>query len=291
MRTSSWKNYELIDASDGERLERWGDVILIRPDPQVIWKTKKNNRYWTDFHARYFRSKSGGGGWKFVKNIHSPWQISYKNLKFNLKTMSFKHTGVFPEQASNWEFLQKIIVNSNKKINILNLFAYTGGATLACLSSGANVCHVDSSKGMVFWAKENAKISGLSEKPIRWIVDDCLKFISKEVKRNKKYDGIIMDPPTYGRGNNGEIWKLESDLHKLIELCSNVLDNNPSFFMVNSYTTGLSPAIMEYLVREVIQKKFGGFVQSDEIGLPVAESGLVLPAGSTTIWTSKKLIF
>ncbi len=270
MREAQWKDYELIDCSDGERLERWGDIVLIRPDPQIIWHTPKKNPLWKNAHARYMRSSSGGGAWQYYQKIPSQWSIKYNDLTFNIKPMGFKHTGVFPEQA----------------VKILNMFAYTGAATLACLKAGASVCHVDASKGMVQWAKENAVSSGLQDKPVRWLVDDCVKFVQREQRRGNKYDGIIMDPPSYGRGPNGEVWKLEEQLFSLVELCLPILSDNAEFFILNSYTTGLSPAVMEYLLGVMLKSKFGGMVTSSEIGLHVTESGLTLPCGSTAIWQS-----
>lgn len=288
MRVANWEDYELIDASDGERLERWGNVILIRPDPQIIWKTPKDHYLWKRANARYHRSSSGGGKWEVYKKIPDVWKIKYKDISFQIKPMGFKHTGVFPEQATNWDFVDNIIRSSNKELNVLNLFAYTGGATLACLNAGARVCHVDASKGMVQWAKENASVSNLSGKPVRWLVDDCIKFVQREQRRGNKYDGIIMDPPSYGRGPNGEVWRLEEQLYSLVELCSTVLSKNPEFFVLNSYTTGLSPAVMKYLLGTVLVPKFGGSVSADEIGLSVTNSGLVLPCGSTAIWRRNK---
>ncbi|MEE0266299.1 MAG: class I SAM-dependent methyltransferase [Acutalibacteraceae bacterium] len=284
MRVANWQDYELIDASAGERLERWGDIILIRPDPQIIWNTPKEHYLWKQAHARYHRSSTGGGKWQVYKKIPDVWQIKNNDICFQIKPMGFKHTGVFPEQATNWEFVDKLIRESKNEVNVLNLFAYTGGATLACLNAGARVCHVDASKGMVQWAKENAQVSGLSGKPVRWLVDDCIKFVQREQRRGNKYDGIIMDPPSYGRGPNGEVWKLEEQLYSLVELCSTVLSKNPKFFVLNSYTTGLSPAVMEYLLGTVLVPKFGGKVSADEIGLRVTNTGLVLPCGSTAIW-------
>ncbi len=286
MRTANWKDYELIDTSAGERLERWGNVILIRPDPQIIWDTPKNNPMWREANARYLRSQTGGGSWQELKKVPSMWKINYGELTFQLKTMGFKHTGIFPEQAVNWDFAMKKIQASGRPVKVLNLFGYTGAATLACLKAGAEVCHVDASKGMVAWAKENAAASNLGDRPVRWLVDDCIKFVQREQRRGNTYDGIIMDPPSYGRGPNGEIWKLEEQLYPLVEMCVPILSENPLFFILNSYTTGLSPAVMEYLLNILIQKKFGGVVSSSEIGLPVTQSGLVLPCGSTAIWES-----
>ncbi len=287
MRTANWKDYELIDTSAGERLERWGNVILIRPDPQIIWDTPKSNPMWRQANARYLRSQTGGGNWQELKKVPSMWKINYGELTFQLKTMGFKHTGIFPEQAVNWDFAMKKIQTAGRPVKVLNLFGYTGAATLACLKAGAEVCHVDASKGMVAWAKENAAASNLGDRPVRWLVDDCIKFVQREQRRGNTYDGIIMDPPSYGRGPNGEIWKLEEQLYPLVEMCVPILSENPLFFILNSYTTGLSPAVMEYLLNVLIQKKFGGGVSSSEIGLPVTQSGLVLPCGSTAIWESK----
>lgn len=287
MREAEWKDYELIDTSKGERLERWGNIILIRPDPQIIWETEKKNPLWKQAHARYHRSSSGGGKWQTYKKIPDVWEIGYKDITFRIKPMGFKHTGVFPEQAVNWDFVDSTIRKSNRQLNVLNLFAYTGGATLACANAGAKVCHLDASKGMVQWAKENSVASELYDKPIRWLVDDCLKFVQREQRRGNKYDGIIMDPPSYGRGPNGEVWKLEEQLFNLVNECVKVLSNKPEFFILNSYTTGLSPAVMQYLLGAILIPKFGGVVTADEIGLKVTETGLVLPCGSTAIWKRK----
>lgn len=284
MRTANWKDYELIDTSGGERLERWGNVILIRPDPQIIWNTPKKNPMWKQANARYHRSQTGGGSWQELKTVPPMWKIGYNGLTFQLKTMGFKHTGIFPEQAVNWDFAMEKIRSANRPVKVLNLFGYTGAATLACMKAGAQVCHVDASKGMVSWARENAAASGLADKPVRWIVDDCVKFVQREQRRGNTYDGIIMDPPSYGRGPNGEVWKLEEQLYPLVEMCLPVLSEHPLFFILNSYTTGLSPAVMEYLLGVMLGGKFGGKVSSSEIGLPVTETGLVLPCGSTAIW-------
>lgn len=284
MRTANWKDYELIDTSGGERLERWGNVTLIRPDPQIIWDTPKENPLWKQADARYHRSQTGGGSWQELKKVPAVWKIGYKGLTFQIKTMGFKHTGIFPEQAVNWDFYEEKIRAANRPVKVLNLFGYTGAATLACLKAGAQVCHVDASKGMVAWARENAAASGLSDRPVRWLVDDCIKFVQREQRRGNTYDGIIMDPPSYGRGPNGEVWKLEEQLYGLVEQCLPILSDRPLFFLLNSYTTGLSPAVMQYLLGVLIQKKHGGRVSSDEIGLPVTQSGLVLPCGSTAIW-------
>ena len=282
--TDNWKDYELIDCSDGERLERWGDIILIRPDPQIIWSSKKKNPLWKNAHARYHRSNKGGGHWEMYKKVPQSWSIRFKNLTFNVKPMGFKHTGVFPEQAVNWEWVQDRIKAEKRPLNILNLFGYTGCATLAAMDAGAKVCHVDASKGMVNWAKENAQSSKLADKPVRWLVDDCVKFVNREVRRGNKYDGIIMDPPSYGRGPGGEVWKIEEQIYSFIELCIKVMSDNPSFLILNSYTTGLSPAVMEYLLNVELVSRFGGKVSADEIGLKVTETGMCLPCGSTVIW-------
>lgn len=282
--SNNWKDYELIDCSDGERLERWGDIILIRPDPQIIWHSDRKNPLWRNAHARYHRSNKGGGHWEMYKKVPDSWQIRFKNLRFNVKPMGFKHTGVFPEQAVNWDWVQDKIKQENRPLNILNLFGYTGCATLAAMDAGAKVCHVDASKGMVNWAKENAQSSGIADKPVRWLVDDCVKFVNREIRRQNKYDGIIMDPPSYGRGPGGEVWKIEEQIYSFIELCVKVMSGNPSFLILNSYTTGLSPAVMEYLLNVELVPRFGGNVSADEIGLKVTETGMCLPCGSTVIW-------
>lgn len=284
MREAIWQDYELIDTSAGERLERWGDIILIRPDPQIIWETEKTNPLWKAANARYVRSKSGGGAWQKYHSVPDVWKIGWNGLTFRLKPMGFKHTGIFPEQGVNWAFAGEKIRQANGPVKVLNLFGYTGAATLACMQAGAAVTHVDASKGMVQWARENADVCGLAEKQVRWLVDDCVKFVQREQRRGNTYDGIIMDPPSYGRGPNGEVWKLEEQLYPLVEMCLPVLSDNPLFFILNSYTTGLSPAVMEYLLGVLLQKKFGGNVSADEIGLRVTETGLVLPCGSTAIW-------
>ncbi len=281
---SGFNDYEIIDTSNGEKLERWGDTVLIRPDPQIIWNTEKKNKSWHNAAARYLRSSKGGGEWQYNKKIKDSWVINYKSLKFNIKPTGFKHTGLFPEQAVNWDYFTNTIKKQNRKISVLNLFAYTGGATLACAAVGANVCHVDASKGMVAWARENAQLSNLSESPIRWIVDDCEKFVAREIKRGNRYDAIIMDPPSYGRGPGGEIWKLEDQIYDMVSLCSQVLSDNPLFFVLNSYTTGLSPSVMEYLLGVTVGTKFKGKITCDEIGLKVTQTGYNLPCGSTAIW-------
>ncbi len=283
-----WKDYELLDASSGERLERWGDIILIRPDPQIIWNTEKKDKRWFSAHARYIRSQSGGGRWEVYKKLPDRWNISYDEMKFNVRTMGFKHTGVFPEQAVNWDFAAKKIKEADRELSILNLFGYTGCASLSALSAGARVCHVDASKGMVQWARDNAKESSLEEKPVRWLVDDCIKFVKRELRRGNKYDGIIMDPPSYGRGPGGEVWKLETEIYSFIELSAQLLSDDARFFILNSYTAGLSPSVMQYILSSVITPKLGGKVTCDEIGLPVTDSSLVLPCGSTAIWENVK---
>ncbi len=281
----NWKDYEIIDTSKGEKLERWGDYMLVRPDPQVIWDTPKNNRYWKRPNAHYHRSKKGGGEWEFF-DLPKQWTISYKSLTFNLKPFSFKHTGLFPEQATNWDWFGDLIKNAGRPIKVLNLFAYTGGATLAAAAAGAAVTHVDASKGMVSWAKENAVSSGLGDAPIRWIVDDCQKFVEREIRRGNHYDAIIMDPPSYGRGPKGEIWKIEDAIFPLICLCEKLLSDRPLFFLVNSYTTGLAPAVLTYMISTALAKH-EGTVESQEIGLPVSSNGLVLPCGASGRFTGK----
>ena len=286
-KAEKWKDYEVLDTSDGEKLERWGSYILVRPDPQVIWFTPRNDRRWREYDAKYARSNSGGGQWS-RNRLPERWQIHYRELTFNVKPMNFKHTGVFPEQAENWDFIDTAIRAAGRPVSVLNLFAYTGGATLAAAAAGASVCHVDAAKGMVAWAKENAAASGLVEAPIRWIVDDCAKFVEREIRRGRRYDAVIMDPPSYGRGPSGEIWKLEKDLYPFVKLVSGVLSDKPLFFILNSYTTGLAPSVLTCLLDTLITPRFGGHTESDELGLPVTDSGLVLPCGATGRWTSKK---
>lgn len=282
-----WKDYELLDCSDGERLERWGDVILIRPDPQVIWKTPKKHPMWKNANARYLRSSTGGGHWEILRKTPDSWRINYKDLSLNVKTMGFKHTGIFPEQAVNWDYTAEIIKKAGRPVRVLNLFSYTGGATVACLKAGAQVVHVDASKGMVAWAKENAAASSVADKPVRWIVDDCIKFVQREIRRGNKYDIIIMDPPSYGRGPGGEVWKLEDEVYGFVELCTKVLSDDPLMVLINSYTTGLSPAVMQYILGALVVPKFGGEVTGSEIGLPVTRTGMVLPCGASAIWKKK----
>ena len=289
---NNWKDYEIIDCSSGEKLERWGKYVLLRPDPQVIWSTAKESHYYKKLNAHYHRSNKGGGEWEFF-DLPEQWTISYPvcnhSLTFNLKPFAFKHTGLFPEQAVNWDWFSSIIYNEIKEnkrpIKVLNLFAYTGGATLAAAAAGAQVTHVDASKGMVQWAKENAASSNLADAPIRWLVDDCRKFVEREIRRGNTYDGIIMDPPSYGRGSKNEIWKIEDDIFPFIQLCEQILSKHALFFLVNSYTTGLQPAVLNYMISTALLKNHPGTVTADEIGLPVTESGLVLPCGASGRWT------
>lgn len=280
----NWKDYELIDTSGGERLERWGTVTLIRPDPQVIWETAKKDPRWKNADAHYLRSRSGGGHWEVNRPVPEGWLVHYGDLTFRLKTMGFKHTGLFPEQACNWDYAMRKIRSAGRPINVLNLFAYTGAATVACAKAGASVCHVDAAKGMVAWGRENAAASGLGDAPIRWIVDDCAKFVEREIRRGRRYDAIIMDPPSYGRGPGGEVWKLEQNLWPFVSLCAGVLSDDPLFVIINSYTTGLSPSVLSYVTESIFTKKFGGRSESRELGLPVTDSGLVLPCGATCRW-------
>ena len=284
-----WKDYEVIDTSSGEKLERWGDYILLRPDPQVIWNTKREHPLYKKLNGHYHRSTKGGGEWEFF-DLPTEWSINYKDLTFNLKPFSFKHTGLFPEQATNWDWFSSIIKrekgkNPEREIKVLNLFAYTGGATLAAAKAGAAVTHVDASKGMVNWAKENAISSGLKDAPIRWLVDDCVKFVEREIRRGNKYDAIIMDPPSYGRGPKGETWKIEEAVFPLINICADILKSEPLFFLINSYTTGLQPAVLSYMLNTVLVERFGGKVEADEIGLPVSSNGLILPCGASGRYT------
>ena len=288
-----WNDYEVLDTSAGEKLERWGDYILVRPDPQVIWNTPHKVREWKQKNGHYHRSNKGGGQWEFF-DLPEQWEISYGNLKFHLKPFHFKHTGLFPEQAVNWEWSGNLIreakkKNPGKEIKVLNLFAYTGGATVACADAGAAVTHVDASKGMVTWAKENAAASGLANAPIRYLVDDCVKFVEREIRRGNHYDAIIMDPPSYGRGPKGEIWKIEEKIFPLVQLCTMVLADKPLFFLINSYTTGLQPAVLSYMLNLELKSRFGGTVEADEIGLPVrGKQGLVLPCGASGRWSRKE---
>ena len=280
---NAWQDYELLDCSDGERLERWGEIILIRPDPQILWSTPKTHPLWKQAHARYHRSRTGGGQWETYKKIPDVWEIGYRDLRFRLKPMGFKHTGLFPEQAVNWDWMAERIRAANRPIRVLNLFGYTGAATLACVGAGAHVTHVDASKGMVAWGRENAVSSGFSDRPMRWLVDDCLKFVQREQRRGNTYDAILMDPPSYGRGPGGEVWKLEEQIYTLVSETAKILSDDPLFFIINSYTTGLSPSVMGYLLGTLLPKD--GTVTADEIGLPVTAGGLVLPCGATAIWS------
>ena len=281
-----WNDYEVIDTSNGEKLERWGEYRLVRPDPQVIWNTKRDDRLWRKKNGHYHRSKKGGGEWEFF-DLPKKWQIHYRELTFNLQPFSFKHTGLFPEQAVNWDWFSSLMKERTEKgleTKVLNLFAYTGGATIAAAAAGAKVTHVDASKGMVNWAKENAADSGLKDAPIRWLVDDCVKFVEREIRRGNVYDAIIMDPPSYGRGPKGEIWKIEEQIYPFIQLCMNILSEKPLFFLVNSYTTGLQPAVLKYMMNLELVPRFGGEVEAEEIGLPVTSKQLVLPCGASGRW-------
>lgn len=282
---NQWKDYEVIDCSGGEKLERWGDYILVRPDPQVIWDTPKTQPGWEDRNGHYHRSSKGGGEWEFF-DLPQQWDICYKNLTFHLKPFNFKHTGLFPEQAVNWDWFGDKIRQANRPAKVLNLFAYTGGATLAAAAAGAGVTHVDASKGMVTWAKENALSSGLGDAPIRWIVDDCVKFVEREIRRGNHYDAIIMDPPSYGRGPKGEVWKIEDKIYPLIKLCTQLLPKEPLFFLVNSYTTGLQPAVLAYMLGSALAQ-FKGHVDAQEIGIPVSSNGLTLPCGASGRWEAR----
>ena len=281
-----WKDYELLDCGGGEKLERWGRQILVRPDPQAIWATDHTHPGWRTADARYSRSSTGGGRWD-RKDVPESWPIHYKDLTFQVKPMNFKHTGLFPEQAVNWDFAMDAIRKADRPIRVLNLFAYTGGATVACAKAGASVCHVDAAKGMVAWAKENAKCSGVQDAPIRWIVDDCAKFVEREIRRGKTYDAIIMDPPSYGRGPGGEVWKLEENLYPFVALCAKVLSDKPLFVILNSYTTGLAPSVLGYILHQLIARRFGGRVAWDELGLNCTESGMALPCGATGRWMAE----
>lgn len=293
---NNWKDYEILDMANGEKLERWNNIYLVRPDPQIIWNDKQYPEKWKQANARYNRSSTGGGHWDYKKRLPDSWQIKYKNLTFNIKPMGFKHTGIFPEQAVNWDWMmdkiQSEIKTTNREVKVLNLFAYTGGATVACLYAGASVCHVDSSKGMVAWAKENVISSRLQERPVRYIVDDVVKFVQREIRRGNKYDAIIMDPPSYGRGTNGEVWKFEENLPMLIEICMQVLSDNPLFFLINSYTTGTSSMVLENLLKMNMRKKYGkraddGIFENGEVGLPMTDSDFILPCGIYSKWVKK----
>lgn len=284
--SDGWKDYELIDCGGGEKLERWGKYILVRPDPQAIWNTPRTDPRWNHHDARYARSSTGGGQWA-KKELPERWTVGYKDLTFNVKPMNFKHTGIFPEQAANWDFCRQAIEEAGRPVSVLNLFAYTGAATVACAAAGASVCHVDAAKGMVAWAKENAQSSGVADKPIRWIVDDCGKFVERELRRGRRYDAVIMDPPSYGRGPSGEIWRLEENLWPFVELVSQVLSDQPLFFIINSYTTGLAPSVLTYILESLITKRYGGHTESQELGIPVSCNGLALPCGATGRWLAE----
>lgn len=293
---NNWKDYEILDMANGEKLERWNNIYLVRPDPQIIWNDKQYPEKWKQANARYNRSSTGGGHWDYKKRLPDSWQIKYKNLTFNIKPMGFKHTGIFPEQAVNWDWMMDKIQNeiktTNREVKVLNLFAYTGGATVACLYAGASVCHVDSSKGMVAWSKENVVSSRLQERPVRYIVDDVVKFVQREIRRGNKYDAIVMDPPSYGRGANGEVWKFEENLPMLIEICMQVLSDNPLFFLINSYTTGTSSMVLENLLKMNMRKKYGkraddGIFENGEVGLPMTDSDFILPCGIYSKWVKK----
>ena len=281
---NEWKDYEILDMANGEKLERWKNIVLVRPDPQIIWKDKTFPEKWNKANAVYKRSNKGGGGWNYKTKLPESWQIKYKDLTFNIKPMGFKHTGLFPEQAVNWDWMINKIKNAKRSIKVLNLFAYTGGATVACSYAGAQVCHVDSSKGMVTWAKENIQASGLQDRPVRYIVDDVIKFVNREIRRGNKYDAIIMDPPSYGRGANGEVWKFEENLPELVNLCAQVLSDKPLFFLINSYTTGISSTVLQNILELTISKKYKGKVSNGEIGLPMTNSKMVLPCGIYGRW-------
>ena len=281
---NEWKDYKIIDMANGQKLEKWGNIMLSRPDPQIVWKDKSYPAEWKKANAIYSRSKTGGGSWDYKNKIPNSWQIKYKDLTFNIKPMGFKHTGLFPEQAVNWDWMINEIKSAKREIKVLNLFAYTGGATVACLSAGASCCHVDSSKGMVAWAKENVQASGLSDKKVRYIVDDVVKFVNREIRRGNKYDAIIMDPPSYGRGANGEVWQFENNIYDLVELCTKVLSDNPLFFLINSYTTGISSTVLTNILNLTVSKKYKGKAYAGEIGLPMENSNLVLPCGIFGRW-------
>lgn len=281
---NNWKDYEILDMANGEKLERWNNIILVRPDPQIIWKEKQNPQLWKTAHATYNRSKQGGGAWDYKKSLPQSWKLNYKNLTFNIKPMGFKHTGLFPEQAVNWDWMIEKIKAEKREVKVLNLFAYTGGATVSCLLAGASVCHVDSSKGMVAWAKENVISSGLQDKKVRYIVDDVVKFVNREIRRGNTYDAIVMDPPSYGRGANGEVWQFEENISELVSLCMKVLSNDPLFFLINSYTTGISAKVLENLLKINMKKEAKGKFSSGEIGLPMTGSSIVLPCGIYGRW-------
>ena len=279
----SWKDYEVLDTSAGEKLERWGKYILVRPDPQVIWNTPKDDPLWRKYDARYARSNTGGGKWQNLR-LPAQWQVRYKELTFQVKPMNFKHTGVFPEQAANWDFMMEKIRNAGHPIRVLNLFAYTGGATIACAAAGASVCHVDAAKGMVLWAKENRDLSGIPEENTRFIIEDAKAFVQRELRRGNHYDGILMDPPSYGRGPNGEVWKLENELYGLVDLCAQAMSDTPLFFLINGYTTGFSYTVLQNVAQRCLCSRYGGRAEADDLALAVTSGG-VLPCGATARWT------
>lgn len=284
---NDWKDYKIIDMANGKKLEKWKEIILERPDPQIVWKDKSFPKEWEKAHAIYKRSKTGGGAWEYKRKLPKNWQVHYKDLTFNIKPMGFKHTGLFPEQAVNWDWMRQKVENSKREIKVLNLFAYTGGATVACLASGASVCHVDSSKGMVSWAKENVQSSDLSDRKVRYIIDDVVKFVNREIRRGNKYDAIIMDPPSYGRGTNGEVWQFEDNIYDLVEICTKVLSDKPLFFLINSYTTGISSTVLADILNLTVAKKYEGKVEAGEIGLPMENSKIILPCGIYGRWENK----
>lgn len=287
MKCADWTSYTVIATGEGYKLEKWGKVILLRPDPQVIWKSSVDMNSYKGLNAKYIRSESGGGKWLIKSNMPQEWTIDYKDLTFKIKPMGFKHTGLFPEQAVNWDLMRELIEGSKREITVLNLFAYTGGATVACAKSGAKVTHVDSSKGMVERAGENVRLSKVQDGKVRYIIDDCKKFVEREIRRGRKYDAVIMDPPSYGRGPNGEMWKLETELYPLVELCEKVLSDNPLFFLINSYTTGLQPQVIKNILQKTIANKWGGQVSAYEVGLNTLETGVILPCGNSGIWINK----
>ncbi len=287
MRAAKWTDFSVIATGDGYKLERWGKVVLLRPDPQVIWKSTIDMDGYKGLSAKYIRSETGGGKWLFKGKMPDEWTVSYKDLKFKIKPMGFKHTGLFPEQAVNWDLMTDLIKNANRDISVLNLFAYTGGATVACANAGASVCHVDASKGMVERAGENVRLTGVENPRVRYIIDDCKKFVEREIRRGRKYDAIIMDPPSYGRGANGEVWKLETELYSLVELCEQVLSDNPLFFLINSYTTGLQPQVLKNILQKTVANAYGGRVDAYEVGLETEETGVILPCGNSGIWINE----
>lgn len=284
MRTADWKDYQVIATGDGYKLEKWSGITLLRPDPQVIWKTDVDMDNYPTLNAKYIRSETGGGRWVYKKKTPEEWTVSYKDLKFKIKPMGFKHTGLFPEQAVNWDLMTDLIKNAGREISVLNLFAYTGGATVACAKAGASVCHVDSAKAMVERAGENVRLSQIENPKVRYIIDDCKKFVEREIRRGRKYDAILMDPPSYGRGPNGEMWKLENELFSLVSLCSEVLSDNPLFFLINSYTTGLQPQVLKNILNKTVAVGRGGRTEAYEVGLKTQEEGVILPCGNSGIW-------